>query len=146
LSFIWIYLFSCLSQSYCFLLRLLLLLNLAFEHGVCAVVGCFCTSRRGDGVLGAREGESWLGWHFVLLRWERRTKNWTGLDQERRNAYTGCKDWKRAYIKSDCTVRRACNCYVMEFGRHSASAGADITIHSYFAKIEVLEAEYHHVQ
>ena len=29
--------------------------------------------------------------------------------------------------KSDCTVLRRCNCYILEFGRDFASVGADNT-------------------
>jgi hypothetical protein len=42
---------------------LLLLPNLAFEHGVCAM-GYFSTAGRSDGVLGARERS--LGWCGIL--------------------------------------------------------------------------------
>lgn len=73
----------------------------------------------GSGVL--------VGVAFCAFEVGEEDENWTGPYQERRTAYTGCRDWKRMGIhkKSDCTVSRRCNCYLLEFGGDSASVGAD---------------------
>jgi len=91
-------------------------------------MGCFSTAGRSGGVLGARERS--LGWCGICaFEVGEEDEKWTGPYQGRRTAYTGCRDWKRMGIhkKSDCTVLRRCNCYILEFGRDCASVGADNT-------------------
>lgn len=83
------YTYFLLKHVLLFLLRLLLL-YLAFEHGVC-VVGCFALHGEGTVFLGLGRGVL-VGVAFVLLRWERRTKtglDWTGSDQEWKKAFNG---------------------------------------------------------
>jgi hypothetical protein len=66
----------------------LLLLSLAFEHGVCAL-GCFCTAQRGDGVLGLGMGVL-DGVAFCAFEVGVEDGNWTGPDREWRDAYKDC--------------------------------------------------------
>jgi len=97
----------------------------------------FARHREGTVFLGSG-WESWMVWHFVLLRWEWRMETGPGRIE---NGGTHIRivsrlETGRVYIKSDCTVRRRCNCYLFGvWGRHFASAGADINTHSYSARI-----------
>jgi hypothetical protein len=89
-------------------------------------VGCFALHGEGTVFLGLRRS---LGWHGICaFEVGEEDKNWTGPDQEWRNAYTGCKDWNRTGIhKNQNVLYEDCKGYVWEFGRHSASAGAENT-------------------
>jgi hypothetical protein len=75
----------------------------------------FCTAQRGDGVLGLGMGVL-VAVAFCAFEVGVEDGNWTGPDREGRKAYKGCIKIGngRVYIKSDCTVRRRCNCYLLE--------------------------------
>jgi len=97
-------------------------------------MGCFCTARRGDGVLSGSGGVL-VGAAFCAFEVGEEDKNWIGPDPIKsggEHIRVVKIEIGRVYIKSDCTVRRRCKCYVTAFGRHFASAGA-VQYNSYFA-------------